>query len=171
MKYEIIYTSKTGSTEKVAYALAKMLPPSQCRIVNIDQEESSDSADVYLIGFGVQKGACPYRLLALLEKLEGKKMLFFATGGLAAFKGYQKKLEASITSFLPDNYVYLGLFLCQGKISQEGYAYLESCLNHPSDAAAAQNLKQLYTYSQSHPDEQDLQNACAFLKNALSAVD
>lgn len=167
MKYEIVYVSKTGSTEKVASALAEALPRNQCRVVNFDNTKPSDDADVYLIGFGVNKGTCPYRLLAWMEELEGKKIMLFATGGLAAFQGYQRKLEAIVTSFLPEDCEFLGLFLCQGKITQEGYAYLESCLSDPNAPNSAKNLQQLYSYSQSHPDEQDLENACYFLQNIL----
>lgn len=167
MKYEIVYVSKTRSTEKVAYALAEALPGNQCRVVNLGNEKPSNDADVYLIGFGVRKGSCPFNVLEWLEELEGKKIMLFATGGLAMLNGYQRKIEPLVTSFLPEQCEYLGFFLCQGKITQEGYAYLEGCLTDPDGSSAREKLQQLYAFSQNHPDEQDLENAQEFLRNVL----
>ncbi len=167
MKFEIVYSSKTGSTERVAHALAEMLSSNQCRVVNIDREKPSYDADAYLIGFGVRKGSCPFNVLEWMEELGGKKIMLFATCGLAILNGYQRKIETLVTSFLPEQCEYLGFFLCQGKITQEGYAYLEGYLTNPDGSSTRENLQQLYVYSQNHPDEQDLQNAQEFLQNVL----
>lgn len=167
MKYEIVYFSKNGSTKKLAQSLTKYFPAGQCRLVDIAAEEPDQDAEVYLVGFGVQRGACPYLVLDWLENLKGKKVLLFATGGLAAFPEYHKKLETLVTSFLPDECEYLGFHLCQGRISQEGYAYLESCLSNPNDSSSAQTLKQLYAHSQNHPDASDIEKTWAFVRDHL----
>ena len=59
MKYEIVYISKSGCTKKVAQALAEAVSPQPCRLINFEMETPSDDADVYLVGFGVRRGACP----------------------------------------------------------------------------------------------------------------
>jgi len=166
MKYEIVYLSKNGSTQKVAQALMQVFPSSSCKAVDFSKEKPSEDADVYLVGFGIQRGACPYALLEWIEELEEKKILLFATGALAAFSDYHHKLESIITPFLPEHCEYLGLHLCQGKITREAYAYLESCVSNKDDAS--QNLMRLYTYSQTHPDAQDLQSACKFVQTVLN---
>jgi len=167
LNFEIVYLSKTGNTRKVAQALANALPAGSCRLVDFAHEEPSENADVYFIGFGVQRGACPYLLLEWLEELHGKKIMLFATGGLAAFQDYHKRIESIILPFLPEACEYLGMYLCEGKISQEGYAYLKSCLSNPDDSSSKQNLDKIYEHSQSHPDQQDLENACHFLRSVL----
>ena len=157
MKVQIVYFSKSGNTRKLAQALARVFPATQCRLVDITQEEADTEADLYLVGFGIQRGACPYLILDWLENLNGKKVFIFATGGLAAFQDYCKKIETLATSFLPDECEYLGFYLCQGRISEEGYRYLESCLSTSNDSNAANNIRQLYYYSKNHPYESELQ--------------
>lgn len=167
MKYQIVYSSNTGNTAKVAQALTSVLPAGQYEIVDFAKAQTVLDADVFLVGFGVRRGACPYSLLEWLEQQKGKKILLFATAGLAAFKEYGHKLESLIIPFLPDDCEYLGLYLCPGRISQEGYAYLKSCLADGNDAQSLKKLEDLYDYSQSHPDEQDLQAACRFVQETL----
>lgn len=164
---EVVYFSKTGNTRKVAHALADAFPVGSCKLVDIALEKPSVHADIYLIGFGVHRGACPYLLLEWLEELHDKKIIFFATGGLAAFQDYHKRIESLILPFLPESCEYLGMYLCEGKISQEGYAYLKSCLSKPDDSSSLQNLNKIYEHSQTHPDQQDLENACHFLRSVL----
>ncbi|MBR4067002.1 MAG: hypothetical protein IKK08_00075 [Clostridia bacterium] len=167
MKYEIVYISTSGCTKKVAQALAEAVSPQPCRLINFEMETPSDDADVYLVGFCVRHGACPYALLEWMETLEDKKVMLFATGGLAAVDGYQKRIEAVAASFLSDSCEYLGMHLCQGEISPEGYTHFRSCLSDSGDEGALQNIRQLYAYSQGHPNTQELQDACNFMKNAL----
>lgn len=168
MKYQIVYFSKSGNTRKLAQGLARILPAGQYRLVDLVQEEPDEDAEFYLVGFGVQRGACPFAVLDLLERLAGKKILLFATGGLAAFTEYHKKLEPLITAFLPDDCEYLGFHLSQGSISKAGYDYLQSCLTNADDQGAAKSLSRLYEYSQNHPDEKDIEEACRFVCERLN---
>jgi len=167
MKIQIVYFSKTGNTARLAQALANTLP-AECRLVDISKEKPELDADVYLIGFGVYRGACPFLLLDWLEELEGKQILLFATGGLAALQDYRRKLESLVIPFLPDHCTYHGLHLCQGSISEEGYHYLKSILSNPQDERSVQRLEQLYRFSQNHPDQQDAEAVCAFVRQKLS---
>lgn len=43
MKFEIVYSSKTGSTERVAHALAETLSSNQCRLGNIDGSSAREN--------------------------------------------------------------------------------------------------------------------------------
>lgn len=167
MNVQIVYFSKTGNTAKLAHTLADTLPV-KCRLVNVSKEQPTLDADVYLIGFPVQRGACPLVLLDWLEELEEKQILLFATGGLASFEEYHRRLNSLIIPFLPDTCCYHGLFLCQGSLSEEGYAYLKSNLSAPQDERSVQNLEKLYRYSQNHPDEHDIEAACQFVRQKLS---
>lgn len=167
MKIQIVYLSKTGNTAKLAHALVKVFP-SDCELVDINLRQPSLDADIYLIGFGVQRGACPFVLLDWLEELEGKQILLFSTCGLAAFPEYRRKLESLIIPFLPDHCTYHGVYLCQGSISQAGFDYLKSCLNNPADGRSIQNLEQLYQDSQSHPNQQEIEALIDFVRQKLS---
>ena len=53
MNYEIAYYSLSGNTEKLAYGIAKRLPENQAFLTNLQEEEVTLAADVYLVGFGI----------------------------------------------------------------------------------------------------------------------
>lgn len=49
MNYEIAYYSLSGNTEKLAYGIAKRLPENQAFLTNLQEEEVTLAADVYLV--------------------------------------------------------------------------------------------------------------------------
>ena len=56
LNYEIAYYSLSGNTEKLAYGIAKRLPENQAFLTNLQEEEVTLAADVYLVGFGINNG-------------------------------------------------------------------------------------------------------------------
>jgi menaquinone-dependent protoporphyrinogen IX oxidase len=49
LNYEIAYYSLSGNTEKLAYGIAKRLPENQAFLTNLQEEEVTLAADVYLV--------------------------------------------------------------------------------------------------------------------------
>jgi len=167
MKIQIVYVSKTGNTAKLAKALAADLPV-ECELVDFSKQHPTLEADAYLVGFGVQRNACPFSILEWLETLNDKQIFLFATCGLAGMQEYQRKLESLIIPFLPDNCIYHGLSLSQGSISKEGYDYFLSCMLNPKDKQSIQRLDQLYRHSQGHPSQQDIDVISTSIRQKLS---
>lgn len=167
MKYEVVYVSKTGNTEKAAYALAGMLPDGQTKITPFPKETPSMDADVYLIGFGVYRGSCPLELLDFLSGLSGKTILLFGTAGISAAEPFKRQIESSILAFLPDDCEYLGLYLIPGKYSKAGFDYFYNHFQAEDHPELVQNLYHLYEEAQHHPSGEDLQHLCQWAKGRL----
>lgn len=126
-------------------------------------------ADVYCIGFGVRHSTCSMRLLEFLELLNGKTVLLFATCGMSPTDAYHDVLERNLEPFLPENCDYRGLYLCQGSLSDAGYAAIMRRFekNKNNDAETLQRFEEFRLGASSHPDEQDLEGARVFVEQSL----
>jgi len=167
MKYEVVYVSKTGNTEKAAYALAGMLPDGQTKITPFPKETPSMDADVYLIGFGVYRGSCPFELLDFISALSGKTILLFGSAGISAAESFKRQIESSVLAFLPDDCEYLGLHLIPGKYSKAGLDYFYSFFHAEDHPEFVQKLYHLYEEAQHHPNDGDMQRLCRWAKERL----
>ena len=168
MKYEIIYLSKSGNTAKVARAIASRYPQTQCRIVDFAKEEPSLDADIYLIGFGVNRGTCPFSLLSFLRKLEGKTIILFGTGAISAASQITKQIEYAILPFLPEHCAYKGICIVPGSFSKAGMDYLCTALQVQNDSVKEQQLYNLYAAAAHRPDQMDYETVLSYIQSALA---
>ena len=56
LKYQVVYASRTGNTQKVAAKIFETLPGTSKDIQKV--EEAGKEADVYFVGFWNDKGTC-----------------------------------------------------------------------------------------------------------------
>lgn len=167
MKYQVVYESRNGNTRSIAEAIMAVLPSESAKLVDIDAEVPSKESDVYCIGYGVHSGICSLKLLDLMEFLNGKTILLFATCGLEPTDAYRKLLERNIKPFLPDQCDYRGMFVCQGAISEDGATALRRYIEKTGKEDQLQQLDHLVIRAQTHPDFDDLDAAAQFAKSAL----
>lgn len=170
MKIEIDYCSRVGNTERIAYALKEYLADVPCWMVDMDLDEPSLDADVYLVGFGVRKNACPFTTLEWLEQLEGKRIVLFCTSALGSIPGYQQRLEAQIVPFLPEGSTYEGMYLCPARMTREEYEYLENQMTQNGKISNIPKLKEIYEESLAHPDQEDIAAAVKFISEKLGCI-
>ena len=170
MRIEIDYCSRNGNTERIAYALKELLSAYYCRMVDMDVSEPTPDADVYLVGFGVRKNACPFSTLEWIEQLEGKRILLFCTSALGSISGYQQRLEAQIVPFLPADCTYEGLHLCPAKMTREEYEYLENQMTQNGKTENIPRLREMYQESLAHPDNEDLKAVMQFVAEKLGCI-
>ena len=87
MKYEVVYISQSGNTEKLAHGIADSLPHRDTFVTDLSCEEITGKAEVYLVGFGMKKEAIPLKVMEVLEELEGKTILLFVTASINPYRG------------------------------------------------------------------------------------
>ena len=167
MKYEIAYISQSGNTEKLAHGIADRLPHHTTFVTDLATEEITQKADVYLIGFGVNKGMVPLRVMEVLDKLHGKTSLFFVTSGLNPVKEYKELIERKLSPFMPDECDYRGLFMCPGKFPDAVLESARRMLEADADNKMAIKVLEDAELSQDHPNETDFENAYRFVKEHL----
>lgn len=168
MDYLVVYTSKTGNTQKVAMKIFETLPGKSKDIVSLE-ELHGEEADTYFVGFWNNRGTCKTEMMDFLSSLHGKRVALFGTCGLMGNKEYLKQVERQVVVFLPEDNEYLGCFLCGGKLGPsilEKYRQMQSINNTPQIRA----LISSYEDAMLHPNEEDLENACQFAESVLQLV-
>jgi flavodoxin len=167
MKYEIAYLSNSGNTAKLAQELVGMLSREEVSLTDLACDQVSADADVYLFGFGVNRGTVPVKIMDALECAEGKTILLFVTCGLEPTKDYQASIERRIMPFLPDECDYKGLFLCQGQFQEEAVKNLQKALQQQPENEQIRALLNYSSEADGHPDRNDLNALAAFVSAQL----
>ena len=157
MKYAVIYQSKSGNTRLIAEQIYGALNTEDKTIVDIDTEQDIPAADTYLIGFGIHGYSCSMDIADVFEQITGGKYAVFVTCGYVPTEQYKENLEKALEVWYPDEGEYLGMFLCQGRV--EPYRRKIMISQMPSKE---KEMQQMFRLGDSHPDEEDLENAIDF---------
>ena len=114
MEYMVVYSSKTGNTKKIATEIFSALPGMSKDMQSMEEYRGKD-AEIFFIGFWVNRGTCDISVINMLSELHGKKVALFGTCGMGREAAYFKAIEQKVNVWVPDDCEYLGTFLCQGK--------------------------------------------------------
>lgn len=164
MKYLVIYSSRTGNTEKIAMEIFGALPGKSKDIQKV--EEQSGEADTYFVGFWNDKGICGGEIMEFLEGLHGKQVAIFGTCGMGENREYCRQVSKRVEALIPEDNQYLGSFLCSGKMVPqvlERYRMIQ----RQKDSLQIRQMIQYCEEAMLHPDSRDLANARAFVKEIL----
>ncbi len=166
MKYAVIFYSETGNTERLAEEIYMSIKSNEKVFINLKEDTAIPQADIYFIGFPIQKQSCSLKIIECLEQIELGKLVLFATCGMSPTINYKQKLEDSLMVWLPDNVDYLGMFLCQGKITDKQKQYF--CQMKPE---YAEQMKRMFAEGDKHPDWNDRNDAVEYINNILESIE
>ena len=161
MKYLVIYSSRTGNTEKIAMEIFEALPGKSKDIQRV--EEQNGEADTYFVGFWNDKGICGGEIMEFLEKLHGKQVAIFGTCGMGEDPEYCRQVSKRVEAFIPEDNRYLGSFLCSGRMAPqvlERYRIMQKQQDTPRVRQMIRSCQEAML----HPDENDLDNARTFAR-------
>ena len=164
MKYLVIYSSRTGNTEKIAMEIFEALPGKSKDIQRV--EEQKGEADTYFIGFWNDKGICGGEIMQFLEGLHGKQVALFGTCGMGEDPEYCRQVSKRVEALIPEDNRYLGSFLCSGRMIPqvlERYRIMQM----RQDSPQIRQMIQSYEEAMLHPDEKDLENARTFAQRIV----
>ena len=165
MDVQIIYTSRTGNTEKLAEAVFAAVPVKEKNVKRIEERTERDDGDLYLVGFWTDRGTAGSEILDLLGSLHGKKVALFGTCGMGNDPQYYKRILNGVAAFIPEDSEYLGGFLCQGKMPiGVRNRYVAMLREHPEDQKLNASVKN-FDEALLHPDRKDLKAASDFVKS------
>lgn len=160
----VIYSSLTGNTKKVAEAVQSVIP--NCDIVSIDNlPENLNEYYFTAVGYWVDRGLPDAKSKKLIRSLKNMNVALFGT--LGAYpdsphaKGCIRDSETMLKTTGKNNNV-LGSFLCLGKIDPKLMDYMGKFMGdtHPVTPERKARLME----AQTHPDNNDLENAKAVFK-------
>lgn len=118
MKVQVIYSSLTGCTEKVAKAIFNGIDVAQKTIHNLKDGAPVLDGDIILLGYWGISGQPNDEMKAFLQTVKGKAVGVFCTLGYYADSVHARQtLEAGLEYVKNDNEV-IGGFICNGAVSQ-----------------------------------------------------
>lgn len=165
MKYQIAYINVYGNAKVLANEIMNILPEDNVEEIDLSYQEITDDADVYLIGFEITSAAIPLKIMDVLEKLDGKTIICFATHSLTGFES-KESIEKKFLPFLPAKCDYRGLFCCLGQIPVNVLVSIEEITQeHPDRTQAAEALESCRK-SMDHPDIEDIRSLRLFIQKS-----
>lgn len=166
MKNEIavIYSSRTGNTQKVAEHLAEALGAS-CRSVK-DTAGVPENADL-CVGMWVDRGTADAAAKKYIETLRGRRVFIYGTLGAEPDSEHAEKCIANIRALFDPSNEILGAILVQGAIDP---ALIEMFKSMPKDNVHAYTAESAarYAAAASHPDAADFAKVITAAKEALA---
>jgi len=155
-KILVAYISWTGNTKKVANAIFEALE-GNTTIKPLDEVQNLDEYELIFIGYPVHSHSVPIKTEEFIKKIpDGKKVALFSThGSLTGSRLSREALEHA--SILASSSKILGTFTCRGKVSLQAMEVLSKSPEHKAWVEMAAS-------AQTHPDENDLEDARDFAK-------
>jgi hypothetical protein len=167
MKYEVAYLSDSGHAALLAGKARETLSGQDIHVTDLAQGEISPDGEVYLVGFEVDRGTVPVKIIDALEAAAGKTLFLFLTSGLEPTAEHRAAIEKKLLPFLPDDCDYRGMFLCAGQLPDRVVQNIHEVLRQQPDNEQAKALQKQYQKTYGHPDEGDLAQFRLFLRERL----
>ena len=167
-RYRVAYASETGNTLMLAKEIHNAIncPKDEKELVDIRSWNGTLDAELYFIGFWINRGSCSLEIIDLISSLHGKNVAFFGTCGLGDSYEYHKMLEQNARAWLAEDNNFLGSFFCLGKMPVEIRNRYESLRGNCGDVQIDFMLSMLDDAA-SHPDNQDLLQVRLFTDEML----
>lgn len=115
MKISIVYYSNTGNTYTIADSIRRELKDQDIVYFGEPPHMPIDS-DLYIIGSCISNGNCVQQISDFINKLENKKIAYFATAGFGESKDYFKSLYERFIASIPKKEKVFDHFFCPGKM-------------------------------------------------------
>lgn len=166
----VIYSSLTGNTKKVAEAVQSVIP--NCDIFPIDNlPENIDEYYFISVGYWVDRGLPDAKSKKLIRSLKNMNVALFGTLGAYPDSPHAKGCIRDSENMLKlsgKNNNVLGSFLCLGKIDPKLMDYMGKFMGdtHPLTPERKARLME----AQTHPDNNDLENAKAVFKGFVERL-
>ena len=152
MKIVVVYSSRTGNTEKVARAIHAILPQ-PADIFCVQDAPDPSGYDFVAMGFWVDKGAPDAEAREYMRSIHGKAIGLFGTLGAWPNSDHAKDCLCKAEELVKDNEI-LGSFLCQGRIDPRIIEVMQKMAfeAHPMTPERLARIQE----AEKHPDDADL---------------
>ncbi len=154
--YSIIFSSKTGNTERLAEAVHNALPQDRCDYFG-DPSIENPSSEVLYIGFWTNQGKADDATLHLLKTLHDKKIFLFGTAGFGESDDYFQAVLNRTKESIDESNTVVGAYMCQGKMPQSVRDRYVKMKGQPNCMPNIDQMIENFDRALSHPDEKDLE--------------
>lgn len=161
MKSLVVYSTRTGNTQKLARAVFEILPEPK-DLFPVEKAPPPEAYDFIAVGFWVNQGTADDKVRQYMARIKGKQVGVFGTSGAFPDSAHVKACMDSVSQLLDGNEV-MGGFVCQGSIAP---AVVRKMDQFAPDDEPAPNRPDRIEEARRHPDDKDLQN----VRTAFTAI-
>ena len=151
MKVQVIYSSLSGCTRRLAEGIFNGLNVADKTIHDLKDGEPALDGEVILLGYWVDKGGPNAQMKALMEKVEGKKVGVFCTLGFWADSTHAQGSLHNGVELLKEKNIILGGYVCNGALSQQMIDAFRSRTSGPHCANPASEAR--WALMKDHPTQ------------------
>lgn len=166
MQTMVVYSSRTGNTQKIANAIFSAIPGASKDMQRMEEYQEKD-ADIFFVGFWTEKGNCDMQTANLLMELHGKKVALFGTCGMGRDEAYYARIEENVKKWLPADNTYAGAYICQGKMPMAVRNRYEKMLEAGQQENLMQQMIRNFDTALLHPDREDEEAAANFARSVI----
>jgi len=165
----IVYSSKTGNTEKVAKKFYEA-GGERCDLAAVKQVPAVDDYKVIFAGYWVDKGEPDKDMQEFLQTLDNKKVVLFQTLGAEAYSEHGISSLANAGRYLSTGCKVVGTLSIRGAIDPK---LIETMMKMPEGHphAPTEESKKRWKDASTHPDEADLQAAGEYIQKFITFYD
>lgn len=161
----IIYSTITGNAFKVASAASSVMSdgigPYNIFYVN---DEVIEKFDTFVLVYWCNHGTCDDETIKLIERLKNKKIVIMGTLGAPIDSPHALKVKQNVEELVMKENTLLGNFLCRGSIDLNR-TKRRTLIPEGEKGHLPMERFEKQKESLNHPDETDLENAKAFIKD------
>jgi flavodoxin len=156
MKSLLVYSSRTGNTEKVARAIFETLPEPR-EIYPVETAPPAEGYDFVALGFWVDKGRPDELAARYMATVRDQVVGLFGTLGAEPDSEHARTCVRRTMEMMTEGNRVVGAFLCQGRVDPAVVAAMRRHASnvHPMTPERRARLRE----AEKHPDETDLRNA------------
>ena len=169
MKYAVVYSTRTGNTEKLADAVKKTLGNREVVYFGLPDDRAFES-DVIFVGFWTDRGKPNGEIEAVLKTLKDKKVFLFGSAGFGGEEKYFEKILKKAERLLSSDNQVIGAFMCQGKMPMSVKERYQKMANGVIKVPHLDQLIDNFDKALSHPDERDLAALSEKVQDALNSL-
>lgn len=162
----VVYSSRTGNTQKIATRIFAAIPGDSKDMQRIGEYQGKD-AELFFVGFWTDKGDCCEQAAELLQSLHGKCVALFGTCGMRTDDAYYDNIREAVRKWLPEDNIYLGTFMCQGKMPMQVRNRYEAMLSNGENPDWMRAMMRNFDEAMLHPDRADELAAEKFAKEVV----
>lgn len=118
MKVQVIYSSLTGCTKRVAEAIFNGVEAEQKSIHDLKDGAPELTGDIVLLGYWGISGNPNDDMKAFLKTVKGKAVGIFCTLGYYADSAHARQTVESGLDLVKDDNEIIGAFVCNGAVAQ-----------------------------------------------------
>lgn len=155
MKIQIIYSSLSGKTKRLAEYLYRELGEDEITIHDLAEGAPELDGDILLLGYWVDKGGPNQQMISFMEGVKGRAVGVFCTLGFYADSAHGTGSVRAGAEALKQENTIIGSYVCNGALSEEIIqAFRKGGTSGPHSASPENEIR--WDIMAGHPTEAEM---------------